>query len=176
METTVKIIVLLAASPLMILTAHIALSRMISRIIPGFSRQIICGYAVLSGYIPTGLLFWFYVTNGQPMGTKALIASLYSLIVYSAIGYSYFHIFNMSKTARRIRILHEIKAAEHLKMTEVEAIYNAKDMFDVRIERLISMRQLRKYEGKYFIDGKMLYYAAEVVNFWGRVIKLPLLK
>lgn len=160
----------------MILAAHITLSRIISRFIHDFSRQIICGYAVLAGYIPTGILFRLYVMNGQPMGTTTLAASLYSLIVYSAIGYCYFHIFNMSETARRIRILHEIKANEQLRITEVEAIYNAKDMFDVRVERLISMRQLKKYEGKYFIDGKLLYYAAKAVNFWGRAIKLPLLE
>lgn len=87
-----------------------------------------------------------------PLYGGALTA--YCLIVYNAVMYSYFHLFNMSETARRIRIL--LNALEHgvLRREEILAIYSPRDMVMVRLERLVLMGWLKRDSaGRYMIGS-----------------------
>src|SRR3990167_6930334 len=85
----------------------------------------------------------------------------------------YFHVFNMSETARRIRILYEIYTAKQLKASEIASLYNAHDMLHSRLERLLSMKQVKLSDDKYLLDRRSLYYAARIIAWWGNILGLP---
>jgi hypothetical protein len=121
-----------------------------------------------------GLLLGHFVLKGAAPH-NVLSTVIYSLVVYNALGYSYFQLFNMSETGRRIRILLEIYRAGGLGASEIASLYDVREMFEVRIDRLISMGQVKERDGRYVLDGLMLYYAAMMVAFWGELIGSPLL-
>lgn len=140
------------------------------------SGQVIVIACLILGYIPVGAAAWHVYLKGL-LATRDLVAGIiYFLIIYSSLAYCYFHVFNMSETARRIRILNEIYKARGLKISELKSFYNANAMLSNRLERLISLRQIRMSGEKYVIGSHLLYYTARVINLWGRVLGLDSIK
>lgn len=128
--------------------------------------------ACLAGFLAALVLAWaFYLKDLG--GRDAAIAFIYSLIVSLLLSYSYFHVFNMSETARRIRILYEIHVRGRLKAAELDRLYGAGEMLENRIERLVSMGQIRKDGDSYVLTSKILYFAALLIAGWGKVLGLP---
>jgi hypothetical protein len=75
-------------------------------------------------------------------------------IIYSALGYCYFHFINMGETARRIRILLELSVAkEGLTLAELLERYNAGEIIDKRLARLVNSGQIILKNGRYY-EGK----------------------
>ncbi len=80
----------------------------------------------------------------------SIAVSFVNLTTYSALAYCYFHFINLGETARRVRILRELYAHEEgLSETEILGIYNAKEIIDRRIKRLLDNGQLIYKDGKY---------------------------
>ncbi len=78
-------------------------------------------------------------------------SALADLLAFLALCYTYFHFANMSYGARRIRLLREIHAAPRgLTKDELLARYNAREMLDNRLDRLVASRQLRVDAGRVF--------------------------
>lgn len=118
-----------------------------------------------------GITAWvMYLHDLTSRPEEFIWSSIYGLIVYTALGYSYFHIFNMSETARRIRILYEIYTSKQLKASDIASLYNANDMLNNRLERLLSIKQIKLVEDRYFLDGKLFYYIARIVAGWGYLL------
>ncbi len=161
-----KIVVILLCSPLIILAVHAVVSRVLHKSSP----QVAAVKSILIGYLPTGLLLWGFVFNNITLGGDIILASVYALVVYTAFAYTYFHFFNMSETARRIRIMYEIYMTGSLPAQRVTALYGTGDMIDRRLKRLVAMKQLKYNDGKYSIDGRILYIAAIMVTMWRRVL------
>ncbi len=177
MPDTSIILILLTLSPVVILFVHTMVSRTLLSVKPGFSNQLACLISVAIGHIPMGLLLLYFAFNATALSNEPVAPSvIYCLIVYNSIGYSYFHLFNMSETARRVRILYEVKKAGRLEDSEIQSMYDTGDMFSGRVERLLSMSQIREEGGRYLLCGYFLYIPALIINFWGKLINLPLLK
>lgn len=116
------------------------------------SPQKVLGLVIIAGDILllTGLTSTA-IAEGLLHG-GALIA--YCLIVYNAVMYSYFHLFNMSETARRIRILLNVLEHGVLRREKILAIYSPCDMVMVRLERLVLMGWLKRNSaGRYMIGA-----------------------
>jgi hypothetical protein len=144
MAPQAKLLILLAASPLLVLTLHTVVSRALTIFKPEVSPQKVCMWCVLFGNIPVGLLLSYFVLIGATaQNVEVLPTVLYSVIVYNALGYCYFHTFNMSETGRRVRILYELYRSGGLGTAEIASLYDVEDMLSVRIERLLSMGQVK---------------------------------
>ena len=174
LTTTIKFLVLLAFSPPLALIVHIFVSRLVTPLRPDISRQSLCAGSILLGNIPMALLLWSLVI-GDMAGAELLLVILYALIVYNSLGYCYFHLYNMSETARRIRLLFEINEAGSLILKDIERLYETKDLKMVRIDRLLSMGQIEKRSGRYVLKGRLLYCTAKVVAFWAFLLGLHFL-
>jgi len=75
---------------------------------------------------------------------------IYALIVYNCILYAYFHVFNMSETARRIRILLHLRKSGSLAKPQLIALYSPQNMVEARLQRLQKMGVIcRTQEGHY---------------------------
>lgn len=171
MPLTLKLLIILSFSPVLALILHIIVSRIVTPIKPEASRQLLCLLSILLGNIPMVVVLWLAIAADLLNDTEGLVSTiLYSLIVYNAFGYTYFHIFNMSETARRIRLLFEIRTAGTLTGEQINNLYGSSDMFEVRIERLLSMAQIEMKDGRYYLKGRFFFYVARIVAFWAGLI------
>jgi len=123
---------------------------------PHYSPQAAISKIILLGNVPllTGIII---IDNlNQATLNEYLINTLYGFIVYNGILYAYFHLFNMSETARRIRILLQIKSQGSLSSKDLENLYSAEDMVTARLKRLKQMNAVNynSQENTYTINNK----------------------
>lgn len=94
-----------------------------------------------------------------------------NLVIYTLIGYCYFHFVNMSETARRIRILTELtEAREGLSLREILERYNSRDIIDRRLDRLVNNGQLKCENGRYYIGNLTVLMMARFLAAAKRII------
>lgn len=154
--------------PLAIFCVHCVLSRLF----PGSSAQLMALRAALVTYFPLSLSFAWLVSGADLSTADAVWVAIFCSLVYTAIAYAYLHIFNMSETARRIRILYEIHRAGALTSAEIRSIYRSADIIHVRLKRLTDMQTLTYHGGHYSMNGTSLYCAARFLSAWRRLLRL----
>jgi hypothetical protein len=161
-----ELLVNLAASPLWVLLTHMILART-SR---GGSPQGIAAGAGILGAIPTAIsIEWLVPRRPLPWWPSPTEAA-YSAIVYLCLAYSYFHLFNMTETARRIRILREIDEGKALTEEAIAALYDRRKVLELRLGRLLSTGQIAEVNGRVVIAGRLLFRAALIVEAWRRLL------
>lgn len=101
------------------------------------------------------------------LSAKEIIATAaVDLITYICLGYCYFHFINLGETARRIRILRELKdAGRGLALNEVLSRYNSQEIFENRLSRLLKNGQIILVNDKYYIGKTFLLYMARFLVF-----------
>ena len=128
-------------------------------------RSIFLGFGI--GFCLVGTLEMqrysqaFYTQVGDFM--SILIANE---IIYACLGYCYFSMIGLGETARRIRLLKDLYAnPKGLRLNEILALYNAKDMVDMRIGRLVNNGQVKLVKGHYFIDKPLMLFLTKLSIF-----------
>lgn len=166
--------ILLASTPIWLLALHAVAGRILRFIVPGVQPQLTVVICVVIGYLPLGGVLWRLYTGGladRPL--EAGLSVFYAFIVYTALAYSYFHLFNMSETARRIKILALLNRYGASGPDRLGSGYGAGEMLEARLERLRSTGQIREADGRYMLDGKALCLAAGAVAVWAWVLGMP---
>jgi len=164
MSPLARMLIILLLSPFIILFVHAVMVRMIR----GLSPQVAAIKAIIISYIPTSLLSWYLSLQDIP--GPAVVPILYSSVVYLSFAYTYFHFFNTSETARRIRILYEIYRCRFLRLSDITAFYKTVDIISLRLDRLQAMNQLKRVDGHYMVSGRTLYSAALLISWWRRLL------
>lgn len=166
--------ILLALTPLGMLALHAAVGRMLKLIVPGIQPQLTVVICAGVGIFPMATGLWyFYLSELSGMTLELLFGAVYAVIIYSALAYVYFHLFNMSETARRIKILSLLYRDGATEKGRFGSGYGAGAMLEARLERLRSTGQIREADGRYVLDGKTLYLAARAVAIWAWVLGMP---
>ena len=89
---------------------------------------------------------------------------LTNLIIYSSLGYCYFHFVNLGETARRIRLVRELQSSPGgLTYDQLLQRYNSDEITQVRLQRLLGAGQVVIKNGHYFIVGKMFLAILEIM-------------
>jgi len=81
------------------------------------SNQVVVFLCVVIGNLPMGVLAWLVYLRRVSTAGEFVTGIIYFLLTYNALAYSFFHIFNMSDTARRIKILNDINTAGKIKIS-----------------------------------------------------------
>jgi len=140
------------ASPLLGFAANVATQIFCARR-PGASllRSIFIGFA--SGALVCGLLN-LLLTTAYPAPFLPLGQGLvFNLFLYGMIGYCYFHVVNLTVTARRIRILRGIALAPTPpSLGDILKEYNAEAMVQKRLDRLLKSDQILQQGSRYHIQ------------------------
>lgn len=167
-------IILLALTPVWMLALHAALGRILRIVAPAIGPQMTVVICAVIGIFPMATGLWyFYLSELAGRTHELLFGAVYGVIIYTALVYVYFHLFNMSETARRIKILSLLYRDGSTEMGRVGSGYGAGEMLDARLERLISTGQIREAGGRYIPAGKVLYLAARAVAIWAWVLGMP---
>lgn len=139
---------------------HVTSFRFISKL--GMLKSIVLGF--LLGLFSLFLLeYLIFIKAGIAINTF-LFNLTTNLIIYSALGYCYFHFINLGETARRIRILREIHESED-GLTEKEILkhYNAKEIVEKRLARLLDNKQVIYKDGRYFIGKPLILWISKIM-------------
>lgn len=171
-EGFASFVLLLAATPLWIMTVQACLNRVGLR---GVSGQAAAMLASAAAAPLVGAALWA-VHLGALKGPGLWTSGLYALLAYSLLAYSYFHLFNMGETARRVRILIELREHGNISVEELKSFYDAAAILDRRLERLAALGQVRYEGGRIVLSSKRLYRAAAVMDWWGRILGLSSLR
>ena len=113
------------------------------------------------------LLFveWWYFTKIILPLSERIFSIFVNIITYFALGYGYFHFVNLGETARRIRILRELIDSENgLSINEIFQRYNARDIIEVRINRLIKNGQIICKNNRYYIGKPFVLWMAKIIT------------
>src|SRR5580692_5513436 len=142
-------LLILVATPLWIFLLQAIVFR-----IPTFRRLPRQKIAALS--CVAGVIFVCCCARFTP-GSFNLGLANWIFVGLSALGLShvYFHLFNMSETARRIRILTELKQNGHLNTSGDPSHWTA-EMLGVRLERLVSLKQVSRQGDKFVARPALL--------------------
>jgi hypothetical protein len=171
MSIDLKIILLLILSQVFLFLSHITVLRILIKKRAAFSPLLAAVKCALFGNIPL-LVITRFLLPGKETGVYGISgAILYVLIIYNALSYSYCHVFNMSETARRIRMLYELNLAGRVSYNELAGKYGSGNMVDARLERLMEMKQVSKHEGRFVLRSRMLYRIGMAVLNWGFFLK-----
>ncbi len=152
--------------------AHVALSRR-GAAHPGASPQARLARLILFMNVPllAGAAVIAWNEARSPAETVSMLA--FAGIAYNGIAYAYFHVFNMSETARRIRILLHVLMHGTVDADSLRSDYSPRDMVAVRLSRLEQMNQVAcGPDGNFRISGRVLLTAARVIRFWRQMLRL----
>ena len=118
--------------------------------------------ALIALFVPILLVVGGFFSN------RGLIECVYLAIVSLGFCYSYFHLFNMSETARRIRMLRRVYLNHgSVPIKSLENEYSIEHIVKIRIQRLMDTGVLtRSEDGSIKIARGALYYATQLIRFW----------
>jgi hypothetical protein len=165
-ESLAAFLTVLVVSPLWILLTHAALSRLF----PSGAVQLVAAAAGLAGAGPTALLTCSAASLCPRAIPEKPVEAIYGVVVYACVAYSYFHLFNMSETARRIRILSEIYRAGSLNAAQLSSLYDGAAVLGMRLDRLLATRQLARRADRFVNVGRGFYVAARLIRAWRLVL------
>lgn len=144
------------AAPFTALMVHALLYRLVPPL-KNFPRQKL---AVLV------ILITALVTAGEAIFIDLIFEEiLHAVILSLMLGYSYFHFFNMSETARRIRILVEYVA----NIPSTGGGYDAAKIYGNRIQRLREHGMIKEENGKLFVKHGPMLWASYLILGWRKL-------
>lgn len=147
---------LLALAPLAALAVNVLVQVAVFLLAPqrGLLRSELIGF--VAGGVGLTLVHTF--TGGVVQSSSETAALLVvNLLTYGALGYGYFHFANLGETARRVRIVRELsESPDGLTLEEILKRYNAREIFDRRLRRLIGTGQIVLRDGRYYIASPVV--------------------
>lgn len=152
---------------------HVMLLRVFRLFRQPFTRQrgVIISFFV--GIAPVGVAFYLFVTKYRLFNSLEIIwFGLYLLAVYISYSYIYFHVFNMSETARRIRILIQCRSTSAVEVEKLIDKYTCADMVSNRLKRLVNLKELYSRGDKYVLGRSLLLLPARWLYAFRKILRL----
>ena len=130
----------------------------------GLLKSVVLGFVIGFATVMACAVAWYQAAMPDVM--ELMGQSALNLLAYVALGYCYFHFINLGETARRIRILREIQESKNgLTLEGILERYNALSIINVRLQRMISNKQIVLQEGHYYIGNPVMLYMAKTLIF-----------
>ena len=164
MNISDKMLILVVAHPFLLFFLHL----ITLRLFPPQSPQkhfFILNAAFQIGWLIGGHL----LLQPEKTDSSALPVLLYLFLYSQSVSYAYFHVFNMSETARRIKLLLLMRRGEF--DPSVQDSYDINAMVENRIERLTQMKQIKlAADGRLQIQGRFLLTIAKLFRSYKRLL------
>ena len=145
--------------PIVALVINVLIQILCFRIFPQFGllRSVFLGFII--GFISLFFVEFHILSIQSTLAEEIISTFVVQLITYVSLCYCYFHFVNLGETARRIRILRELKDSNNgLDSDEILKRYNAKEIIQNRLTRLISSGQIILKDNRYFIRLEFCNY------------------
>lgn len=112
--------------------------------------------AILSVLMTVGVLSLGILVQ-YPEWRHSLSSVLFLAVLLFLAAHLYFQIFNLSETARRIRILVEIKMKI---VPQIDTVLSVENKIEKRIQRLVELGQIQKTEERFIVVKSWLLLIA----------------
>ncbi len=159
-----------AAVPLLGLAVNVALQLALVRARGGAAllRSLLEGFAAgLAATLGAEAL----LGAGGGWGPDRLAFAAANALAYGALGFCYFNFVNLGVTARRPRILIELRESPAgLTYAELLHRYDAASMVAARLERLVGSGQVRLRSGRYVIGRPVMLRIAQGIVLLKRLV------
>jgi len=151
--------------------SHVVVSRLCPGLrAPGHRQRGVAISAAL-GLLPVVSWGLVRLMSGLRAGAVSYLPDLlYLVLLYGVAAYVYFHFFNMSDTARRIRILVAASGEQGTPFVSVPLGYTVRRMIENRLERLLALGELTIENGRYRIGRGVLLPPARMVAWCRRLL------
>jgi hypothetical protein len=160
-----SLLLLLAATPVMIFVAHAAAFRALRAAGARPTAHSSALAALAGAFAAVGAVAW-------AIGTTAC-GVLYTAIVFAAVGVLYIDVVNIAETSLHMHLLLELRWSGGADLAEVLDRYSADRMIAARLERLTSIGQICVVDGRCSIGDRSALRLARVVDAWRIVLGLP---
>jgi len=126
--------------------------------------SLFLGFGIGGAFILIYECFRFSILGLPGLGILAYLAC--NLLIYACLSYNYFHFINLGETARRIRIIREIHESPNgLTKEEILQRYNAKEILELRMGRLLSKGQVSLENDRYHINNPTMLAISNIIIF-----------
>lgn len=144
---------------------HVFIQRITPIFIPIKSRQNLLIHLII--IFDCFLILTLLYFNLIFLNLDFFYSSVYIFLVSNLGAYIYFHIFNLSETGRRVKLLATIKKNKNINFKKINKHYSEKIIIDNRLDRLLSMNKISLVDNKYYIKKSNLLLIAKVIRFFG---------
>lgn len=126
---------------------------------------------LLAGLLAVVLIEAWFVARLPAPGADRLALAVVDVTAYAALWGCYFNFVNLGVTARRPRILIELRE-EPAGLTYPQLLerYNAAEMVDARLGRLLANGQVLERDGRFWIGKPVMLGLARAIVFAKRVV------
>lgn len=163
-QKTLLIIALVVFSPILLLVFHILLTRLVPFTHTQPSNQKLAFYATVFINLPV-LILAAFIPGIDWSGY------IYILLTVNALSFFYFQIFNMSETARRIKVLIGIRSGKVVSLGDLDRYYDSSSALEIRLERLLQLSQvIKRPDGKYVMKGRFLYLGSYIIPLFRKIL------
>lgn len=144
---------------------HILTTRLLAFFKIKYSRMLTIFIFHAIANIPVILFFNFcFSTFSKESFTVSMI---FALTVFNCMAFFYVQFFNMSETARRIKLIIAIKNGKITNINEIESDYEPSVMLGKRLTRLIGLRQIKLgANGKFILINSFFLNVSKIFELW----------
>lgn len=153
----VTIIFFMALIPL-----HVGCVRWLVHRRKAFSHQGLLMGLILALNVP--LLGCVLALCGTGNMSDLLTAGMYAALTYTGLAYAYFHLFNMSETARRIKMI--VGMRHNTARADDTPAYAVPDMIHARLERLMLLGHIERIDGYYVLRNRFFVRVDALMRAW----------
>jgi hypothetical protein len=159
------LLLLLVAAPLLMFAAHATAFRLLDRAGARPTAHSSAFIALLAALVPVCGIAW---ALGVPLCGFAYLA-----VVYAALSVLYLDVVNIAETSLHMHLLLELAWGGGAPMADLLDRYSADRMLAARLERLVSIGQVRIEDGRCSIANRSTLYLATAIDAWRTVLGLP---
>jgi len=151
--------------PFVALLACIVAHVLVSRTLPALPRHHGLALGALAGLAALAGLGWSLASRAVDPADRLGLGVAWTLTYVSLVYWYVFGFFNLGESARRIRLLVELRAAGDRGLTRAEILtaYNARMIVDARLGRLLAGGQVVERGGRYFIGKPLMLCGAKAL-------------
>jgi len=107
----------------------------------------------------------------EGLSKERLALSLVNLAIYASLSYCYFSFITMGETARRVRLLCELyDAPDGLTREGILKRYNAEEVINIRLDRLLNNGQIILRDGRFYIGSPVVLFISKIIVFLKLII------
>jgi hypothetical protein len=162
-----------AMIPVVALLTNVAAQLLAAQLKPWrrYLRSVLVGYGagLASLLVLEGFVAWSYPDGPrEELGAITLV----NLVTYSALAYCFFAGFiNPGITSLRVRLFRELQhSKDGLSMDQVLALYDPRRVIELRLDRLVSGKQIAKREGRYYLERSSLWALGALIGWAKKVV------
>ena len=131
-----------------------------------YYRSVVIGFVLGCALTCVAECLYFYRD-----GVESIPLAFFNIANYCLLGFGYFSFINIGKTALRVRMLTEMKNSQDgLTLAEILAIYNARDIVDIRVDRLVRNGQLAREDGRFYSKMSITLAIAITIDLFKLVV------